>query len=375
MKVAVVGGGAVGTTAAYDLARRRAEVTLYEKDAIAGGSTGRAAGVLYDAFAAPEDAEVGDRALERFRAFSGEGDFEFRETPYVWFAREGDTKRAEAIREQVPRMRDADREVAFADPEDLRGRFPTVDWSDAAVAAVAENAGHADPAGYADLLAGKARKAGATIRSDVEARIDAGELRVSAAASSATGGGSFDAILVAAGAHTERLLAAAGVPVPLKPYRVQALTAGLAADRRAALPMLYDATGGYYFRPHPAGLLAGDGTEEVESDPDDWDRSADREFREIVRERLGRRLGEFGAIREAWAGLCVATPDRDPLLGELREGLYVAAGWQGHGFMRAPATAEAAAEAILDENPLSEFDPGRFDGDEEFEISEGMTVE
>ncbi|UPV99172.1 FAD-binding oxidoreductase [Halorussus gelatinilyticus] len=378
-RVAVIGGGAVGVTAAYDLARRGEEVVVYEKDRIAGGSTGRAAGVLYDAYAAPEDARVGDRAMARFREFSGEADFEFRETPYVWFAHEGDERRADAIRDQVPRMREAGREVALTTPDELRERFPAVDWSDVGVAAVAENAGHTDPEGYARLLARKAEDAGAEIRTDTEVRLDADALAVERVEAEAGEDGgdseSFDAILVTAGAHTKRLLAVAGIPVPLKPYRVQALTAGFDADRRADLPMCYDTTSGYYLRPHPEGLLAGDGTEEVESDPDDWTREADREFCEVTRDRLGRRLGEFGAVREAWAGLCVATPDRDPLVGELRDGLFVAAGWQGHGFMRAPALGEAVAEAMAGENPLPEFAPTRFDGDEEFEVVEGMTVE
>jgi sarcosine oxidase subunit beta len=373
MRVAIIGGGAVGVTAAYDLARQGADVILYEKDEIAGGSTGRAAGVLYDAFAAPEDARVADRAIERFRTFSGEGDFEFRETPYVWFAHEGDEKRGDAIREQVPRMRDAGRDVSFVDSEELRERFPAVNWRDVGVAAIAENAGHTDPASYVDLLAEKAREAGAEIRTDVEADLDADTLAVERAGGSERE--SFDAVLVAAGAHTKRLLAAGGIPIALKPYRVQALTAGFSEERRDDLPMCYDATESYYFRPHPEGVLAGDGTEEVESDPDDWKREADREFGESTCERLGHRLGEFGATREAWAGLCVATPDRDPLLGELRDGLFVAAGWQGHGFMRAPALGEAAAEAVLGGDPLPSFDPARFDGDEEFAIEEGMSVE
>ncbi|WP_137283590.1 NAD(P)/FAD-dependent oxidoreductase [Halorussus salinisoli] len=373
-RVAVVGGGAVGVTAAYDLARQGAEVVVYEKDGIGGGSTGRAAGVLYDAFAAPEDARVGSRAIERFREFSGEGDFEFRETPYVWFARERDDERTAAIREQVPRMAEQGRDVSFADPADLRERFPAVDWSDVGVAAVAENAGRTDPGSYADLLAGKASEEGATVRTGVEVRIDADDLRVEAVGDEIESE-TFDAIVVAAGAHTKRLLAIAGIPVSLKPYRVQAVTVGFDGERRADVPMCYDATGGYYLRPHPEGLLAGDGTEEVESDPDDWAREADREFCDVTRERLAHRVGEFGAVREAWAGLCVATPDRDPLLGELRDGLFVAAGWQGHGFMRAPALGEAVAEAVLGETPLPEFDPTRFDGDETFAIVEGMAIE
>jgi sarcosine oxidase subunit beta len=79
MNVGIVGGGAVGLTAAHDLAVRGADVTLFEKGTIPndGESTSRAAGVLYDAFAAPEDAHVSARAIERFHEFSGTAGFEF----------------------------------------------------------------------------------------------------------------------------------------------------------------------------------------------------------------------------------------------------------------------------------------------------------
>jgi glycine/D-amino acid oxidase-like deaminating enzyme len=40
-RVAVVGGGAVGVTAAHDLAAGGADVTLYERDDLAGGASGR----------------------------------------------------------------------------------------------------------------------------------------------------------------------------------------------------------------------------------------------------------------------------------------------------------------------------------------------
>jgi sarcosine oxidase subunit beta len=91
-------------------------------------------------------------------------------------------------------------------------------------------------------------------------------------------------------------------------------------------------------------------------------------------------------VERAWAGLCTATPDGDPLLGPVGEGVFVAAGWQGHGFMRAPAIGEIVAEGVLasldgreandPESPwIDAFAPDRFDGDEEFEIAEGMSVE
>src|SRR6056297_3153255 len=89
--VAVVGGGAVGVTTAYDLAARGAEVTLYERDELAAESSGRAAGLLYDAYAEDVDAAVGARSIERFRAFDRSlPGFSFSPCPYVIAVREGD---------------------------------------------------------------------------------------------------------------------------------------------------------------------------------------------------------------------------------------------------------------------------------------------
>ncbi|WP_435152719.1 NAD(P)/FAD-dependent oxidoreductase [Haladaptatus sp. DFWS20] len=374
MRIAVVGGGAVGVTAAYDLAVHGEDVVLFEKGEIPNedASTGRAAGVLYDAFAAPEDARIGDRAIERFREFSGTGEFEFVETPYVWFARTGDEKRATAIREQVPRMQEQGRDVSLIDAEELAERYPSLNTADINVAAIARNTGRTDPGSYANAVAEEAKRAGAEIRTGIEVGVQFDPPRIV----SEDGDEEFDAVVVATGVHTKRVLADAGIAVPLKPYRVQALTCEFDAD----VPMVYDATEGYYLRPHPKGLLAGDGTEEVESDPDEWKRESDDKFVSAMEDRLTHRLGAntetfAPTIERSWAGLCNATPDYDPLLGELRTGLYVAAGWQGHGFMRAPGLGEAIAKDVLGEGDIPEFDPTRFTGDEEFEIVEGMAVE
>ena len=361
--VAVVGAGAVGLTAAHDLAARGASVTVYERGDVAGESTGRAAGILYDAYAEDVDARITARAIERFRALSGTGEFTFAETPYLWFVTEPGRK-ADAIREQVAGMQRNDRHVERVDPDDLAAEFPALRTEDVVEAAISRNAGVADTAAYADAVAALAVEEGVDLREHTAATVALDPPRVN--------GDAYDAVLVAAGAHTASVLADAGVSVPLKPYRVQALT----ADFSAEVPTLYDATEGYYARPHPEGVLAGDGTEEAEADPETYDRDGDDWFVDAMRERLADRLpGYEPDVRRAWAGLCTATPDRDPLLGELADGLYVAAGWQGHGFMRAPATGEAVAAEILGGEGVPAFDPTRFDGDETFAVVEGMTVE
>jgi sarcosine oxidase subunit beta len=372
-RVAVVGAGAVGTTVAHDLADRGRAVTLYEAETVAAGASGRAAGICYDAFAEGVDAAVADRALSRFRDLDADPSFDwsFTARPYVWVAREGDDRRADAIREQVPRMRAHGRRVELLDSDDLTAEFPAL-RSDIEVAAVARDAGSADPGAYTEAMAERAVAAGVTLREETPV-----ELAVGVDGPRIVAGGEprrFETVVVAAGAHTARLLGHAGLPVPIKPYRVQAAVTE-STPLSGRVPQLYDATGGFYCRPREGGLLVGDGTEPVERDPDDWNRVADDWFVADCADHLRSAFGEAPAVDRAWAGLCTATPDGNPLLGERAPGVVVAAGWQGHGFMRAPALGEHVARGICGGEWLAPFDPARFDGDESFDIVEGMVVE
>jgi sarcosine oxidase subunit beta len=57
------------------------------------------------------------------------------------------------------------------------------------------------------------------------------------------------------------------------------------------------------------------------------------------------------------------TPDHQPILGQIDDGVYVAAGFSGHGFMIAPAVARILSDAILDgrdDEALGVLDPSRF---------------
>lgn len=370
MDIAVVGGGAVGATLAYDLADE-ADVTLYEADELAAGASGRAAGLCYDAFSDRRDADLAVRALERFRDLSGGGGFAFEDRPYVWLVRDTgearDERRADEVREQAERMCEHGLDVTTLSGADLGDRFPGVVAGDVAVAAVAESAGYADPESYTKTIGLLARAREADIREGTPATLTAeGDVET------ADGVESYDRVVVAAGAHTREVVSAVA-PIPVKPYRVQALVTE-SAD--ADPPMLFDATNGFYLRPHGEGLLVGNGTEPVEQDPDDWEREADTAFREDCIRYQEYALGWSWPEARSWAGLCTATPDGDPLVGALADGVYVATGWQGHGFMRAPAIAERlVAEVLGGEEAVPGFSPGRFDGDETFEIVEGMDVE
>ena len=367
-EIAIVGAGAVGATAAYELARRGAGVTLYDRGPVANGASGRAAGVCYDAVATEPAATVARTAVDRFRTLSGPDTFSFQGCPYVWFARDGDEENAAAIRSGLDRMVEHGVAADRIDASTLSEQFPALRTDDVAVAGVTGGAGYADPGAYTACLAENAAVEGATVETHTPVGIGIDPPQI------VPDGGSpreVDAVLVAAGANTKRLLDGVSVPIAMKPYRVQALVAAAAVDR----PMWYDATAGCYARPHPDGLLAGDGTRTVEADPTTYDRDADPGFGASLSERLSGRLPDLRPeVRRAWAGLCTATPDRQPLVGALREGLYVATGFQGQGFMRAPATGRLVAKQLLGGPGIDAFDPARFSGDEAFSIREGMSV-
>jgi sarcosine oxidase subunit beta len=379
-RVAVVGGGAVGVTAAHELASDGVDVTLFERDELAAGASGRAAGICYDAFAERVDADVAARAMARFRDLAAETRLPFTARPYVWLARTGDDRRAEAIREQVPRMRAHGRDVELLAATDLAEPFPALETSDVAVAAIAHDAACTDPALYTTVVAERAEAAGATVHTETPVALESGPSSGGAGPTleTPTGRETFDAVLVAAGAHTKHLLADAGIPIPVKPYRVQALVTET-TPASADAPMLYDATHSFYCRPEDGGFLVGDGTEPHEFDPDDYDPTADDSFVTDALARLRDALAPDAVAptetRRAWAGLCTATPDRDPLLGAVSPDVYVATGWHGHGFMRAPALGTTIAEQIRGSDGIEPFDPMRFDGDEEFQVVEGMTVD
>jgi sarcosine oxidase subunit beta len=56
------------------------------------------------------------------------------------------------------------------------------------------------------------------------------------------------------------------------------------------------------------------------------------------------------AITDSWSCNYEMTPDDHPIIGAVpgTPGLYLAAGFSGHGFMHAPATAQLIVEEMLD---------------------------
>jgi sarcosine oxidase subunit beta len=129
--------------------------------------------------------------------------------------------------------------------------------------------------------------------------------------------------------------------------------------------MTIDFSSGLYFHPESSGFLFGMGNR---AEPSSFNKTVDDEWMVTNVEALVERAPAFADanILRGWAGFYEITPDDNPVLGYVGEpdGLAVAAGFSGHGFMQGPAIGVCMAELLLDGAArtvdISAFRPSRF---------------
>ena len=100
---------------------------------------------------------------------------------------------------------------------------------------------------------------------------------------------------------------------------------------------------------------------------DETENTSEEALTQVIQERLESLLvelvGSLPKITHRWAGIFGSSPDGRPLAGAVpgREGLWVAAGYTGHGNVLGFVCGQLVAAAILGEGPpeLELFDPAR----------------
>jgi sarcosine oxidase subunit beta len=165
-------------------------------------------------------------------------------------------------------------------------------------------------------------------------------------------------VVLAAGAWSVPLAAGVGLEPPIQPARVQVSL----FERPYALAThltIIDSTLGFYARPaaeHATLVGLRDRFSHLE-DPDEWDPEPDPDLPEAAADLLGQRVPGLrdAPYRSGRAGVLDMTPDGRPILGpEGPEGLYLAVGWSGTGFKKAPAVGAELAAWILEGAPHRE---------------------
>jgi sarcosine oxidase subunit beta len=335
-RIVVAGAGAVGASIAYHLALRGAEsVVLAERATVAAGATGKAMGGVRQQFSTPAEVRL---ARASVRLFEELGEPLFEQVGYLFLATT-DAGLAE-LEERAAVQRELGVPVEAVDA----GGFAGLVVDDVLGAVICREDGIADPAAVTRELVRRAAERGVEVREGA----DAGTLDA-------------DMLVIACGAGSPALAAARGVELPIRPLCRQLVDVGPVPGVPADLPMTVEGETGFHFRRVGTDVLRLAMTEpEARWGAREW---VDDELVEDWRSRAARRYpASAGApIVRAWAGLYDMTPDAHPIIGPVAEGVYVAAGFSGHGFMQAPAVGDAVAAELLGDEPALDLSAYRLD--------------
>ena len=364
--VVVIGGGVVGCSIAYHLARRgQRDVVVLEREAVGSGTTSKAAGGIRSQFPTETEIRFSLEAIGVFERFAEEFgvDIGYRRIGYLFLI--SDPADLAGYRERMTLQRRLGVDVREITPADAQAMVPALRVDDLIAAVWGPTDGMAGPAEVTNGFARRARELGARIVEGVT--VTGIDVAHGGAQGVTTSQGAVSAPLVinAAGPSAARIGRLAGVDVPVQPRRRHIFFTEPFPEIPGPVPLTTDRASGFYFRKEMEQLLLSPG--DVEDIGEDFDVPMDRaRIDETVEKALHRiPIVEKARIAGGWAGLRPLTPDDHAIIGWAPgvDGFFLAVGFGGHGFQHSPATGRYVSEWLLDGKPsldLSLFDPGRF---------------
>jgi sarcosine oxidase, subunit beta len=344
----IIGGGVIGTSAAFHLAEAGVDVVLLERGQLGSGSTSKAAGGVRTQFSDALNIEIAKRSLAAFRDFGRRPGWEIdlKRVGYLFvLARRPDL---EEFERSVALQNEYGLDSRILTPEEVRARCPLIAGEDILAGAFSPGDGYATPEGVVHGYAFAARAHGAEIRVGCEVRAIETSGREITEVVTDHGRVRTSVVICAAGPWSRSCGAMVGVELPVVPVRRQVLFTEALDGLPADLPMTIDFESSFYFHREGAGLLMGmsDQAEQpgfsIET-TDDWIPG----LMDVVRRRAPR-IADAG-IRGGWAGLYEMTPDHNAIIGEaagVSRFLY-ATGFSGHGFLQGPAVGEILRDMVL----------------------------
>ena len=328
-EIIVVGAGVVGLSIAFHLRERGASVRVVDRAGIGAGASGiqpggvrRQWGTATNCLLAEESLRFYADVVERLQMRVDPG---FRECGYLFLAHSERT--LERLRANVTLQNGLGVPSRIVSPAEAADLVPGLDASGILGGAWCDEDGYFDsPQAIVEAL-------GALADVELADVADLDELE----------GG---AIVVAAGVDTPRLL-------PELPIRAEQrfLFYSDPIGERLLEPLVVSPERGF------AAKQLGDGRLLAS----DLRGGARANVRAGFEELLPRLV--YVALPTLVEGLYDVTPDQQPILGQVRDRVWVAAGFSGRGFMQAPAIGRIVAESVVgagDDPVLAVLDPGRF---------------
>jgi FAD-dependent oxidoreductase domain-containing protein 1 len=364
--VVIVGGGVMGSSAAYWLAAHpgfSGSILIVERDpSYKTATTALSLGSIRQQFSTPENVQMSLfgaqflAALGDYLAVDGAApDVSYHAGGYLFLASvEGLPVLESNHRVQAP----LGAENVLLTAAELAARFPWLNTADLAAGSLGlHHEGWLDPYSLLQAFRRKAMALGADYVKDTVLAI--GREGKRAVSVSLAEGGTISCGLVvnAAGPQAGAVAALAGLDVPVRPKKRFIYV----VDCRTKVPcgnLVIDPSG-VFFRPEGANFLCG------VSPPEDQDPDCeDFEIDEVVWPALANRVPAFAElkVKSAWAGhYDYNTFDQNAIIGRHPglENLYLINGFSGHGVQQSPAAGRALGELIVD-GGFRTLDLGRF---------------
>jgi sarcosine oxidase subunit beta len=361
--VAIVGGGVVGCSIAYHLAKRgQRDVVVLERETIGSGTTSKAAGGIRAQFPTETEVRISLECIRVFERFPDEFGIDpgYKKIGYLFLV--SDPEDLKGFEGRVAMQQKLGVDVRIVSPREAQEIVPALRVDDLIAAVWGRSDGMAGPAEVTNGYAKRARELGARIAEGVDVTaIDLHRHVVT------TTQGQIEAPIVinAAGPAAARVGRLAGVELAVHPRRRHIFFTDPFPAIRGPVPLTTDRASGFYFRKEIEQVLLSPG--DVEDAGQDLDVTMDWSKRDEAVEKAIHRVPvlEGARIAGGWAGLRPLTPDDHAIIGWAPdvEGFFLAVGFGGHGFQHSPATGRLTAEWLLDGKPsmdLSLFDPARF---------------
>lgn len=367
--IVVVGGGVIGASIAYHLARQGgASVMLLERQAVGNGTTGRSGAIVRQHYSNDFTIRMARESLHVFEHF-GEmvgGDCGFTTTGMLVLAGEDEV---EAIRANVELQQAQGVKTRMIAPQEVSEVAPGYSGAGIVAGCYEEEAGVADPMATTQCFAERARQLGAIVREGIEVRklvVNGGHV---------IGVGTVDevieagAVIIAANVWSGALLGPLGIALPVNATRHPMVALRRPSDASGRLRMhavCLDMARAVYLRPDLGGVTLIGSTENIfaPSDPDHYAQGLSEEEIAFFRKNAALSFPELqrAVPRGGWAGIYDDTPDFHPILDRLPdyEGLYCAVGFSGHGFKLSPVVGRWMAEFVLSGQKPVDMQPLNF---------------
>jgi sarcosine oxidase, subunit beta len=361
--VMIIGGGVMGVSTAWHLARGGVgSILVIERNLLGSGSSAKPLGGVRATFSDPGNILLAQRSLEAYERFGAEFgvDIGLRQVGYLFLCRTEDE--LAAVESSTELQNDLGGSSEMVSPGRVAQLNPFIDPSVLLGASFSPRDGYAQPGqvvrGYADA----ARNLGVVFSEQTEVTgIDTDVGKVTAVRTN-HGRVRTDTVICAAGAWSQRIGEMARISLPVLPVRRQIGFTGPLMEPMPTVPFTLDLASTLYFHNAGDGLLLG--ISDASQSPGfgrefsyEWLAAFDEAAAVVAPSLVGVRL-EAG-----WAGLYENTPDHNALIGRAdapRNFLY-ATGFSGHGFLQAPAVGELVTDLFLERDSFMDPHPFRAD--------------